>query len=127
MGRPSLHFRTLELFCTIAEQRSFSKAASVHHLTQSAVSQAMQHLEESVGAQLIDRSKRPLVLTAAGKTYLSGLRGILRSYERLGARGSQHQQAAQRADHGGDDRLGGLELHAGGLGGVCSASIRRST
>ncbi len=43
----------------------------------------MQHLEESVGAQLIDRSKRPLVLTAAGKTYLSGLRGILRSYERL--------------------------------------------
>ncbi len=54
-----------------------------HHLTQSAVSQAMQHLEESVGVQLIDRSKRPLVLTAAGKTYLSGLRGILRSYERL--------------------------------------------
>jgi DNA-binding transcriptional LysR family regulator len=78
-----LHFRTLELFCTIAEQRSFSKAAAAHHLTQSAVSQAMQHLEESVGVQLIDRSKRPLVLTAAGKTYLSGLRGILRSYERL--------------------------------------------
>ena len=78
-----MHFRTLELFCTIAEQRSFSKAAAVHHLTQSAVSQAMQHLEESVGVQLIDRSKRPLVLTASGKTYLSGLRGILRSYERL--------------------------------------------
>jgi DNA-binding transcriptional LysR family regulator len=78
-----LHFRTLELFCTIAEQRSFSKAAAAHDLTQSAVSQAMQHLEESVGVQLIDRSKRPLVLTAAGKTYLSGLRGVLRSYERL--------------------------------------------
>jgi DNA-binding transcriptional LysR family regulator len=73
----------LELFCAIAEQRSFSKAAAAHHLTQSAVSQAMQHLEESVGVQLIDRSKRPLVLTAAGKTYLSGLRGILKSYERL--------------------------------------------
>lgn len=78
-----MHFRTLELFCTIAEQRSFSKAATVHHLTQSAVSQAIQHLEESVGVQLIDRSKRPLVLTSAGRTYLSGLRGILRSYERL--------------------------------------------
>jgi len=75
----------LELFCTVAEQRSFSKAASVHHLTQSAVSQAVQQLEESLGTQLIDRSKRPLVLTAAGKTYLTGVRGILRTYERLEA------------------------------------------
>ncbi len=79
----ALQFRTLELFCTIAEQRSFSKAASVHRLTQSAVSQAIQHLEESLGVELIDRSKRPLVLTAAGKTYLRGVRGILRSYQRL--------------------------------------------
>jgi DNA-binding transcriptional LysR family regulator len=78
-----LQFRNLELFCTIAEQRSFSKAAAAHQLTQSAVSQAIQHLEESVGVQLIDRSKRPLVLTTAGKTYLTGLRGILKSYERL--------------------------------------------
>jgi DNA-binding transcriptional LysR family regulator len=78
-----LHLRTLELFCTIAEQRSFSKAAAAHHLTQSAVSQAMQHLEESLSVQLIDRSKRPLVLTPAGKIYLRGLRGVLRSYERL--------------------------------------------
>ncbi len=78
-----MHFRTLELFCTIAEQRSFSKTAAVHHLTQSAVSQAIQHLEESLGVQLIDRSTRPLVLTTAGKTYHRGLRGVLRSYERL--------------------------------------------
>ncbi|MFK8111709.1 MAG: LysR family transcriptional regulator [Rubripirellula sp.] len=78
-----MNLRTLELFCTIAEQRSFSKAAAVHDLTQSAVSQAMQHLEESLGVQLIDRSKRPLVLTAAGKTYLRGLRGVLGTYHRL--------------------------------------------
>jgi len=78
-----LNFRTLDLFCTIAERRSFSQAAAVHQLTQSAASQAIQHLEESVGVQLIDRSKRPLVLTPAGKLYLSGLRSILRSYERL--------------------------------------------
>ena len=80
-----MHLRTLEIFCTVAEQRSFSKAAAAHGLTQSAVSQAMQHLEESLGVQLIDRSKRPLVLTTAGKTYLRGLRGVLRSYERLEA------------------------------------------
>lgn len=78
-----MHFRTLEIFCTIAEQRSFSKAASVHQLTQSAVSQAIQHLEESLGVELIDRSKRPLKLTPAGKIYLSGIRGVLGSYQRL--------------------------------------------
>ncbi|MGB7329671.1 MAG: LysR family transcriptional regulator, partial [Rubripirellula sp.] len=78
-----MHLRTLELFCTIAEQRSFSKAAAAHDLTQSAASQAIGHLEESLGVRLIDRSKRPLVLTAEGTTYLRGLRGVLRSYQRL--------------------------------------------
>ncbi|MGB0595532.1 MAG: LysR family transcriptional regulator [Rubripirellula sp.] len=78
-----MNLRTLELFCTIADQRSFSKAAVAHELTQSAVSQAMQLLEESLGCKLIDRSKRPLVLTPAGKQFVSGARGILRTYQRL--------------------------------------------
>ncbi|QDT03185.1 HTH-type transcriptional regulator GltC [Rubripirellula lacrimiformis] len=52
-------------------------------MTQSAASQAIGHLEESLGVRLIDRSKRPLVLTPEGQTYLSGLRGVLRSYQRL--------------------------------------------
>lgn len=78
-----MHLRTLELFCTIAEESSFSKAAAVHDLTQSAVSQAMQQLEESLGVQLIDRSKRPLVLTPAGNIYLRGSRGVLKTYQRL--------------------------------------------
>jgi DNA-binding transcriptional LysR family regulator len=78
-----LQFRNLEIFCTVAEKRSFSRAADAHGITQSAVSQAMQHLEESLEVQLIDRSKRPLLLTEAGKAYLHGLRGILGSYHRL--------------------------------------------
>lgn len=78
-----MHLRTLEIFCTVAEQRSFSKAAAIHELTQSAVSQAIQQLEESVGVQLIDRSKRPLILTSSGTTYLRGVRGLLRGYDRL--------------------------------------------
>lgn len=43
----------------------------------------MQQLEESLGVQLIDRSKRPLVLTEAGITYLSGVRDVLRRYQTL--------------------------------------------
>ncbi len=78
-----MQLRTLEIFCTIAEQRSFSRAAACHDVTQSAVSQSIAQLEESIGVQLIDRSKRPLVLTAAGQTYWHGLRDVLRSYQRL--------------------------------------------
>ncbi len=78
-----LHFRTLELFCSIAERRSFSKAAAEHALTQGAASQAIASLEESLGVTLIDRSKRPLVLTSEGQIYLRGIRGILKSYHRL--------------------------------------------
>jgi len=78
-----LHLRNLELFCSVADQRSFSKAAAAHDLTQSAVSQAMQQLEDSLGTRLIDRSKRPLVLTPAGQTYVRGLRNVLRQLHRL--------------------------------------------
>jgi DNA-binding transcriptional LysR family regulator len=67
----------------VADHRSFSKAAADHRLTQSAVSQAMHQLEESLGVQLIDRAKRPLVLTKAGSAYFKGLRGIVRDYHRL--------------------------------------------
>jgi DNA-binding transcriptional LysR family regulator len=52
-------------------------------MTQSAASQAMQQLEESLKVSLIDRSKRPLVLTAEGEAYLRGVRGVLKSYQRI--------------------------------------------
>ncbi|MEM6687953.1 MAG: LysR family transcriptional regulator [Planctomycetota bacterium] len=78
-----MQLRTFQIFCSVAEHRSFSRAAEEHSLTQSAVSQAMQHLEESLGVQLIDRSQRPLVLTTPGVSYLRGARDLLRRYETL--------------------------------------------
>jgi DNA-binding transcriptional LysR family regulator len=78
-----LQLRSLEIFCDVAKLRSFSKAADARGVTQSAASQAIQHLEESLGVQLIDRSTRPLSLTVAGENYLRGLTDILASYHRL--------------------------------------------
>lgn len=78
-----MHLRTLELFCSVAEYQSFSRAASEHAVTQSAVSQSIQHLEELLGARLLDRSRRPLTLTPAGEVYLAGVLKMLRSYQRL--------------------------------------------
>jgi DNA-binding transcriptional LysR family regulator len=78
-----MQLRTLQLFCSVAEFRSFSRAASEHALTQSAVSQALHQLEKSLGTRLLDRSHRPLVLTAAGEVYLAGVQKLLRGYQRL--------------------------------------------
>ncbi|MCA9135740.1 MAG: LysR family transcriptional regulator [Planctomycetales bacterium] len=79
----SLHLRTLEIFCDVARLRSFSKAADGRGVTQSAASQAIQHLEESLGVKLIDRSTRPLSMTIAGKDFYAGLKEILADYHRL--------------------------------------------
>jgi len=78
-----LHLRTLEFFCHLADERSFSKAAAAAGVTQSAVSQSIGHLEETLKVTLIDRSKRPLCLTQAGQTYLRGVREIVRQYREL--------------------------------------------
>lgn len=78
-----MQLRTLEVFYEVAQRRSFSKAADAHGVTQSAASQAVQHLEETLGVQLIDRSTRPLSLTSAGAAYCQGLGKILADYHRL--------------------------------------------
>lgn len=78
-----MQLRTLELFCSVAEFRSFSRAAVEHDVTQSAVSQSIQQLEESLGTRLLDRSRRPLTLTPAGELYLAGVQKLVRGYQRL--------------------------------------------
>ncbi|KAA5546040.1 LysR family transcriptional regulator [Roseiconus nitratireducens] len=78
-----MQLRSLEIFCDVAKLRSFSKAADARGVSQSAVSQTVQHLEESLGTQLIDRSSRPLSLTRAGQTYFRGLQSVLAKYHQL--------------------------------------------
>ncbi|MEO1615989.1 MAG: LysR family transcriptional regulator [Planctomycetota bacterium] len=75
--------RALEIFCDVARLRSFSKAAKIRGVTQSAASQAVQQLESGLGVKLIDRSTRPLSLTPAGEKYHAGLMGILSQLEQL--------------------------------------------
>lgn len=56
----------LETFLAVAEERSFSRAASRLHRTQPAVSQVIRKLEADVGETLFDRAARDGSLTAAG-------------------------------------------------------------
>lgn len=81
-----MQFRSLKVFCEVARSRSFSQAASAFDVTQSAVSQMVAQIEESLGdVQLIDRSTRPLQLTTLGKKYYEGCKAILEQYTELEA------------------------------------------
>src|SRR3989442_11018326 len=60
----------LQVFLTIATEKSFSRAAEKLLRTQPAVSLALQRLELELGEKLIDRSAKDLVLTDAGQTVL---------------------------------------------------------
>lgn len=75
--------QTLRLFCDVALHRSFSEAAALHGISQSAASQRVHHLEEQLGVTLIDRSVRPLALTDAGSTVLREGREIVQRYDAL--------------------------------------------
>jgi DNA-binding transcriptional LysR family regulator len=81
----AMQFESLKVFCDVAGQRSFSQAAQVNGVTQSAASQVVSLLERRMGAQLIDRSTRPLQLTALGQTYYQGCKALLEQYMELEA------------------------------------------
>lgn len=60
----------LQVFLTIASEKSFSRAAEKLLRTQPAVSLALQRLELELGEKLIDRSAKEMILTDAGQTVL---------------------------------------------------------
>lgn len=62
--------RQLETFSVVAREHSFTRAAGVLHLSQSAVSQQIAALERELQVQLFDRSRRRVALTPAGVALL---------------------------------------------------------
>ena len=60
----------LEVFQTVAAERSFSRAATRLHRTQPAVSQSIRRLEQELGERLFDRSSKSGRLTEAGTILL---------------------------------------------------------
>lgn len=62
-----MDLNALRIFLSVAQERSFSRAAAKVHRTQPAVSQAVRRLEVELGEQLFDRSSKTGTLTEAGK------------------------------------------------------------
>jgi DNA-binding transcriptional LysR family regulator len=75
-----VHVKSLKVFCDVVAFRSFSRAADENGVSQSNASQIVHQLEEELGVKLIDRSKRPLVLTPAGEVYYSGCRKLVQRF-----------------------------------------------
>ncbi|AJR08174.1 LysR family transcriptional regulator [Photobacterium gaetbulicola] len=65
----NIESKWLEDFLMLAEVRNFSMAADKRNVTQPAFSRRIKALEQTVGAELIDRSKTPIALTPSGRLF----------------------------------------------------------
>jgi len=75
-----------KVFSDLAETASFSQAAQLNAVTQSAVSQQIKALEKRYGVKLIDRGKRNFSLTPEGTVFLGAAREILSVADSLDVR-----------------------------------------
>lgn len=73
--------RWLQDFLTLAEVGNFTHAAQLRYSSQAAFSRRIQSLEDWLGAKLVDRSRYPLHLTAAGEDFQRKAEKILAQLE----------------------------------------------
>lgn len=77
-----------EAFCLVADEGSFTKAATYMGYSQSAISRMVADLEQECGVTLFERSRAGVQITAAGTALLPAARAIV----------SAHRDFASRAD-----------------------------
>jgi DNA-binding transcriptional LysR family regulator len=78
-----VQIQSFKVFCDLAETESFTKAAQINGITQSAVSQQITSLERQLKALLIERSKKKFRLTREGELLYEHGKQIILSYEGL--------------------------------------------
>lgn len=80
-----MQIETLKVFCDLSETESFTKAAQINDITQSAVSQQIRSLENQFRATLIERSKKKFRLTREGQILYEHSKQIIQTYDTLRA------------------------------------------
>mgnify|MGYP001766318093 CR=1 FL=1 len=78
-----MQIESLKVFCDLAETESFTKAAHINGVTQSAVSQQISSLERQFKSLLIERSKKKFRLTREGQVLYDFSKQIIQTYESL--------------------------------------------
>ncbi len=78
-----MQIESLKAFCDLAETESFTKAAQINKVTQSAVSQQISSLERHFKSLLIERSKKKFRLTREGQVLYDFSKQMIQTYESL--------------------------------------------
>jgi DNA-binding transcriptional LysR family regulator len=78
-----MQIESLKVFCDLAETESFTKAAQINQVTQSAVSQQISSLERLFKSLLIERSKKHFRLTREGQVLYDYSKQVLHTYNTL--------------------------------------------
>jgi DNA-binding transcriptional LysR family regulator len=78
-----MQIESLKVFCDLTETESFTKAAQVNSVTQSAVSQQISALERQFKSLLIERSKKKFRLTREGQVLYDYSKQIIQTYDSL--------------------------------------------
>ncbi len=81
-----MNIDTLRVFCDVVQHQSFSRGAAANQVSQSAATQSVHRMERHFGVQLVDRSKRPFVLTPEGQACYEGFREVLETYDAVETR-----------------------------------------
>ncbi len=78
-----MQLESLKMFCDVVETGSFSRAAQLNHVTQSAVSQQIRALETRYEQKLLSRSARQVTATPAGERLFRGCKEILARFSEV--------------------------------------------
>jgi LysR family transcriptional regulator, transcriptional activator of the cysJI operon len=88
-----MQLESLKTFCDLVETESFTKAAQINEVTQSAISQQVAAMEKRFQSLLVERSKKVFRLTREGQVVYDYSRRISRTYEEL------NNKLAELKDH----------------------------
>ncbi len=78
-----MQIESLKVFCDLAETESFTKAAQINQVTQSAVSQQISSLERLFKSLLIERSKKRFRLTREGQVLYDYSKQMIHTFDSL--------------------------------------------
>ena len=78
-----MHIENFKIFSDLVESESFSRAAKLNGITQSAVSQQLRAMEKHFSILIVDRSQKQFRLTREGQKLYESAKEMLYLYDKL--------------------------------------------